>query len=75
MANVTKDMEQAIPTNLGNDIAVNGAELSSSSYASDYTYTKIVEAFQDALSSMKIELDDEEAGRFVRRTVEQAIYT
>ena len=76
MANVSKDMEQAIPTNLGSDIAVNGASLnSSSSFSNEYSYTRIVEAFQDALSSMKIELDDEEAGRFVRRTVEQAIYT
>ena len=75
MANVSRDMENAIPTNLGNDIAINGAEMSSSSFASEYSYNKIVEAFQDALSSMKIELDDEEAGKFVRRTVEQAIYT
>ena len=41
----------------------------------DYGYRNMVLAFQEALASMKIELDDEEAGRFVRRTVENAIYT
>ena len=41
----------------------------------DYSYQNMVLAFQEALASMKIELDDEEAGRFVRRTVENAIYT
>lgn len=41
----------------------------------DYSYKNMVLAFQEALASMKIELDDEEAGKFVRRTVENAIYT
>lgn len=35
----------------------------------------IIEAFKTALSQMKIELDDEVAGKFVRKTVEDAIYT
>ncbi|MBR4656535.1 MAG: hypothetical protein IKO68_08230 [Oscillospiraceae bacterium] len=34
----------------------------------------MVEAFKEALSDMKIELDDEVAGRFVRRTVTRIIY-
>ena len=41
----------------------------------EYGFNNMVLAFQEALASMKIELDDEEAGRFVRRTVENAIYT
>ena len=75
MANVSAEMENAIPTNLGRDVSINGLSTNLSSYENDYSYNKIVEAFQDALSSMKIELDDEEAGKFVRKTVEEAIYT
>ena len=40
-----------------------------------FSYNSMVEAFQEALATMKIELDDEEAGRFVRKTVEDTIYT
>ena len=40
-----------------------------------FNYNNMVLAFQEALATMKIELDDEEAGRFVRKTVENAIYT
>ena len=75
MKSVSAEMEGAIPTNIGSDISINGSGTGLSSYANQYSYNKIVEAFQDALSSMKIELDDEEAGKFVRRTVEDAIYT
>lgn len=38
-------------------------------------YNSMVEAFKEALSQMKIELDDEVAGKFVRDTVTQAIYS
>ena len=75
MKNVSAEMEGAIPTNFDTGVTLNGSSTSLSNYASEYSYNRIVEAFQDALSSMKIELDDEEAGRFVRRTVENAIYT
>ena len=74
MKSVSAEMENAIPTNFDTGIK-NVANATSSSYTSDYSYNRIVEAFQDALSSMKIELDDEEAGKFVRKTVENAIYT
>ena len=35
----------------------------------------MVEAFKKALSEMKIELDDEIAGKFVEKTVARAIYS
>lgn len=41
---------------------------------SDTSYNKLVDAFKDALSQMKIEMDDEEMGKFVDRTVSKAIY-
>ena len=37
-------------------------------------YFNIVDAFKEALSEMKIELDDEVAGRFVENTITNAIY-
>jgi len=75
MKNVSAEMEGAIPTNFDTTTTINGSNASSYGLASEYSYNRIVEAFQDALSSMKIELDDEEAGKFVRKTVENAIYT
>lgn len=38
-------------------------------------YNEVVKAFKDALGQMKIELDDEEMGHFVEKTVADAIYT
>ncbi len=39
------------------------------------TSESMVNAFKEALSDMKIELDDEVAGKFVEKTVARAIYT
>ena len=71
---LSSDMSQAMNPNL----AINGSnfgETSSSSINSKMNYNSLVEAFEEALSNMKIELDDEIAGKFVRKTVEDAIYT
>ena len=38
-------------------------------------YNELVSAFKDALSQMKVVLDDEELGNFVEKTVADAIYT
>lgn len=73
MGAVSKEMQDAIPTSFDTNATLNTN--SSLGAGSDYSYNRMLEAFQEALSSMKIELDDEEAGRFVRRTVEDAIYT
>lgn len=69
MANVTKDMQNAIPTSFDTDLNVNSG-ISSNSFSYDY----MLDAFKEALSDMKIELDDEVAGKFVERTVARAIY-
>ena len=42
--------------------------------AMDYSYNQIVDAFKDALSQMTVELDDDQVGRFVIKTVENAVY-
>ena len=53
---------------IGVSANVDGAIQSASGYDS------MVSAFKSALSQMKIELDDEVAGRFVERTVTRVIY-
>ena len=38
-------------------------------------YTYLVSAFKDALKEVKVEMDSDEMGKFVERTVADAIYT
>jgi hypothetical protein len=40
-----------------------------------YTYDNLVNSFKDALADMKVILDDEQVGKFVEKTVADAIYT
>ena len=69
MKEVTADMQDALPTNFDTDVNVGSSVGSGSS-----NYYNMVDAFKEALSEMKIELDDEVAGRFVETTVTNAIY-
>lgn len=69
MAHVTNEMQNAIPSSFDTDLNV-GSNIAST----NTSYFNMVEAFKEALSEMKIELDDEVAGRFVETTVTQAIY-
>lgn len=69
MSNVEKMMESAIPTSFDVSPSI------SRSGASGYSYYEMVAAFKDALTQVKIELDDEVAGKFVTRTVERAVYS
>ena len=80
---MTKSLEQASPQlinqvkNLAGEISnamtpSGGYEVINSS--NSMSFNSMVEAFKDALSQMKIELDDEVAGRFVRDTITKAIY-
>lgn len=70
MANVTNEMQNAIPTSFDTDVNVGSNNIASGSS----NYYSMVDAFKEALSEMKIELDDEVAGRFVETTVTNAIY-
>ena len=40
-----------------------------------FDYYSMVSAFKDALKEVKVEMDSDEMGRFVERTVADAIYT
>ena len=71
---LSSEMSQAMQPN----VALNGSvlnETSPSSINGQMNYNSLVEAFEEALEGMKIELDDEEVGSFVKKTVENAIYT
>jgi phage-related protein len=69
MKEVTSDMQDALPTSLNTDLSVG-----SSTDLGTNNYFNMVEAFKEALTQVKIELDDEVAGRFVETTVTNAIY-
>ena len=76
MGAVTRQMQDSIPTEFDTNTSINGITGTSSANSTNvFSYQSIVSAFEEALANMKIELDDEEAGRFVRKTVEKAIYT
>lgn len=65
MQSVARDMQDAIP----NDFTVS-AQTSGGSWA----YDNLVSAFKTALSEMKIEMDGDEMGRFVDKTVTRLVY-
>lgn len=66
MPRVTSEMQAAIPTRFN----------STSEPRQNYDYgANLIGAFKTALSQMKIELDDEVAGKFVEDTVTRAVYT
>ena len=69
MKEVTSDMQNAIPNSFDTDVNVG-----TTTTGMNNNYFNMVEAFKEALSEMKIELDDEVAGKFVRNTVTNAIY-
>jgi len=69
MKEVTADMQDALPTSFDTDLNVG-----SNSLGASFNFDSMVVAFKEALSDMKIELDDEQVGRFVETTVTNAIY-
>ena len=70
MKDVTKEMQDSMPTSFDVNPTVNGARYGAAAEG----YADMVGAFKEALAEMKIELDDEVAGRFVENTVVRAVY-
>ena len=64
MKSVTSEMQNALPTNL---------DISNASRVQDDS-SKMVSAFKEALMQMKIELDDDEVGKFIDKTVTRLVY-
>lgn len=69
MREVTNEMQNAIPSSFDTNVNVG-----SSAGVGSNNYYGMVDAFKQALSEMKIELDDEVAGRFVENTIADVIY-
>ena len=72
MKSVNADIKDSLPT-FDDITAPSGSGSLSSTGGLDY-YT-MVSAFKEALESVNVELDDQKVGKFVKKTVTQAIYT
>lgn len=70
MSSVAKQMQNSIPT----DFDINSSVNTGRGYNLATSYDNMVNAFKDALSQMKIELDDDEVGRFIDKTVTRLVY-
>ena len=70
MQDVSKDMQNSIPTSFDVDASVNA----SGRGGATSNYYDMVNAFKEALSDMKIEMDDREMGKFVDKTVSSLVY-
>lgn len=73
-APILLDEVEAIASGINGAMNLEGS-IGSGTYAGMVTSESMVDAFKEALSDMKIELDDEVAGKFVEKTVARAIYT
>lgn len=69
MKDVSQEMADAIPTDFDISPTVTGARYTNSNSEMD-----MVASFKEALAQMEIILDDEVAGKFVEKTVTNAIY-
>lgn len=72
MQTVTQKMNSSLPTSFNVQNPTIGA--TETGIYDGLTMIDLVDSFKQALSEMKIELDDEVAGKFVNRTVAKAIY-
>jgi hypothetical protein len=69
MADVSADMQGAIPTEFDTSVNMNA---SPSSYGSNYDY--LVTAFKEALKDVKVVMNNREMGAFIVSTVEREVY-
>lgn len=76
MDDVSKQMEDAVPTSFDTSVDLN-TDVSGvgSMYGGVVPYSELVRAFREALEGVDVELDDVKVGKFVTKTVTAAIYT
>jgi tape measure domain-containing protein len=75
MREVSQEMEEAIPTSF-NAPTIDGADYTAGdTYGYPTSNTALVSAIIDALEGVDVKMDDVTMGRFVRKTVTDAIYT
>ncbi len=72
MEDVSADMQGAIPTEFDADINTNMTMASGNTQLS--TYDMMVSAFKQALTEVKVVMDDREMGGFVTDTVERVVF-
>ena len=71
MKAVSQEMENAVPTSFDVETSVNAK---GAAFGGSYSYTDLVNAFKEALTEVDVELDDIKVGKFVKKTVTDAIY-
>lgn len=69
------DQTKALAQGMSDAMSVNGTITGTSRGYGGSSFDSMVSAFKDALSQVKIEMDDEEMGHFVDKTVTKLIYT
>ena len=69
MHKVASQMQDSIPTSFDTNATINGNTTESS-----LSYQSMISAFKEALYHVKIEMDDEEMGRFVDKVVTRLVY-
>ena len=69
--NALQGLQTAIPSDLGANVSTNTIGMAE---ASQNANNSLVSSFKQALSEMKIEMDDQEMGRFVDNTVTRLVY-
>ena len=72
MTDVTKQMQNAIPAELDTNLKMNTSFENID--RNTINYNELTNSFITALKTMKIELDDEVAGRFVVKTITREVY-
>jgi phage-related protein len=72
MADVSADMQGAIPTEFDADINTNMKMATGNTQMS--TYDMMVSAFKQALTEVKVEMNGREMGTFVENTMERVVY-
>lgn len=75
MNEVAAQMEEAIPRDFDTTANLNANFNGGSGLGGMFTYTDLVNAFKEALTEVDVELDDIKVGKFVKKTVTDAIYT
>ena len=74
----SSEVVHAMNDGLSENISLNNMRIKTSRNPinnSNYMYDNLITSFKDALSQMKIELDDEQVGKFVDKTVSDAIFS
>ena len=72
MGDVSRDMQNAIPTEFDADIGTNINVATGQTQMS--TFDMMVSAFKQALTEVKVVMDDREMGSFVTNTVERVVF-